>query len=357
MIRAADAHVPGDPPARVAVAGPSAEGGDLPWERRGWLDEASTWIREQARLAGCGAVTRIVPYRLTRRSALLGADTRTGRLFLKCGLETARHEPGLTAFLSREYPGRFAPVVATDTGRCWLLMREVGGRSLMLTSNAAPWADALERLARLQMDLSHRLGRLGELGCADRTLSWVASRVPDLVRWRFAHADVTAEERRAITAAIPVWQRWSSERASDRVPLATLDHGDLHPANLIVSEYGTTYLDWEAAAIGHPFFSPLILLGYMERLLPAMAAKRDMLRAAYLRPWAETLPAAELIDTFERCRPLACLRYALGAAGLATPALNRTIEEERHACETIRLCLSAALPVAGDGSDGGSLRR
>src|SRR5262245_16498895 len=80
---------------------------------------------------------------------------------------------------------------------------------------------------------------------------------------------------------------------------------------------GPVLIDWEDAAVAHPFFSPALLrlsLHYTEALA-AVPDARARIRDAYLRPWAErgplaSWPAERLGRTFELAQRVALLHYA-----------------------------------------------
>src|SRR6185369_12530743 len=234
-----------------------------PWRKRSWIDEASAWIREQAQRAGRAPVGRVVAYKLTERKAFLGAETPRGRLFMKCCLAAA-HEARLTTLLSQRYPAHFAPVVAVDSQRAWLLMEEVQGRPLMLTADPSCWARALKTFADIQLDFTRRADDLAEIGCPDRTWPWVGSRLARLAESHVVCDGMSDTERSELLAAIPVWHELLSLQATSPVPHATLDHGDFHPGNILVTERGPVFLDWEGGSIGHAFCAPLTLFAYLE---------------------------------------------------------------------------------------------
>ena len=56
----------------------------------------------------------------------------------------------------------------------------------------------------------------------------------------------------AVTA-LPAEDRQEARDLLDRLPTATaLCHGDMHPANILMSSRGMVVVDWFDAAIGHP---------------------------------------------------------------------------------------------------------
>jgi aminoglycoside phosphotransferase (APT) family kinase protein len=307
----------------------------------GPIDEAVAWIGRQASAAGFGPVVAAQSEKLTNRSIVLRIATRTERLFFKAGPGPAHREAQLTAFLASRYPAHFPAVIAFDQARGWMLMREVSGPTL-LASDVAEWRRALETLGRIQHGFADAVDALFELGCRQRTAASLAAQLDPFVEYWCSRRDVDAGVRRALIEAVPIWRAMCTA-ASSALPPATLDHIDLHPRNVVIARSGPVFLDWEGCAIGHPFWSPLILLGYLEWLVPHASGWRRELRTAYLRPWTARLPMRDLVDAFERARPLASLKYALGLWRML--AANETGEEAGNLRTSIGACVDTALAV------------
>jgi aminoglycoside phosphotransferase (APT) family kinase protein len=307
----------------------------------GLLDDAVTWIQQQADITGLGQILAVRPEKLTGRSIVLRIVTRTERLFFKTGAGPAHKEAQLTALLASRYPGHFPAVIAFDGRRGWMLMREVRGRAL-LSTGVAEWRRTFETLGRIQFGFSDAVDALFELGCRQRTAASFAGHLDAFVEYWGSRRDVTADVRRGLIATAPAWKALCTQ-TPPAVPRTTLDHPDLHPRNVVVARGGPVFLDWEGAAIGHPFWSPLILLGYLDWLLPHATGWRGELRAAYLRPWTALLPMDDLVEAFERERPVASLKYALGLWRML--AADEAGEEAGNLRASIGACVEAALAV------------
>ena len=320
-----------------------AQARPTPWLETGWMDAATTWIQRQIAAAGVGPVLGIAPEKVSARSAVYRVQTAGARLFFKAGPLHTSHEPALTAWLAKHAPAHIARVVAVDTGRCWMLTHDVRGRSLADTSDIDHWRRAVAALARMQRDCAACADDLFEAGCRDRSLPWLARHLTDLVDGGLPPG-LTADEQRRIECALPRWSELAADATLAGVPDVTLDHADLHPRNVVVTAAGPVFLDWEGAALGHPFTSLAILLGYMEHLLPALAPARAALRDAYLAPWTACAPMPALVEAFERHRPLASLKYAVGLSRLlAVRAQFDSAEDVAGTRAAILQCLRTAL--------------
>jgi aminoglycoside phosphotransferase (APT) family kinase protein len=92
----------------------------------------------------------------------------------------------------------------------------------------------------------------------------------------------------------------------------TIQHDDLHHANLYVHGGRMRVLDWGDASISHPFASLVVTFRFLEERtkLPPADPWFARLRDAYLEPWGRDLRAAFAlamrVGTF--ARPIAYVR-------------------------------------------------
>src|SRR5262249_54726996 len=66
-----------------------------------------------------------------------------------------------------------------------------------------------------------------------------------------------------------------------------LEHGDLWGENVVATPDASVIIDWEEAALAHPFFTPSLLLLSLDEtpVFADVAAARARIREAYLAPW------------------------------------------------------------------------
>lgn len=320
------------------------------WDSPDWWSDVSAWIATQATAARIVDVGPIRPLRSLDRSVVATVDTSQGPLFFKA--TRLRREPQVTALLSRDYPAHFPRVVALDVDRGWILMRKVCGAPLSASNDLRAWTQALHVLARIQCDYAGRVDELLDLGCPRRTVAWVRTELRRSLPRLLTRPDIVAVlspgELDALTDSIPGWQALCDSGLPSDLPAASLDHGDLHADNILMSETGAVFLDWEAAAVGHPFFAPHVLFGYINGVFPQLRGAETILRDAYLRPWLQWCSLPTLLAAFESIRPIASLNYALGLAlGSATQRAPLPAHA-RKVTSTIAFCLRAALGSAPD---------
>ena len=96
------------------------------------------------------------------------------------------------------------------------------------------------------------------------------------------------------------------ELASHGVP-ETVQHDDLHMANVYAQGDRLRVLDWGDASISHPFASLVVTFRFLEEInkLPTGDPWFDRLRDAYLEPWGPGLA-----DTFALAIRVGSLAHA-----------------------------------------------
>jgi aminoglycoside phosphotransferase (APT) family kinase protein len=92
-----------------------------------------------------------------------------------------------------------------------------------------------------------------------------------------------------------------------------LEHGDLWPGNFLVDDTTCVVIDWEEAAIGHPFFSFAPFLVGLREYQPALATAETVERifSAYLKPFAPLAAPVQLRTALDLAIPLAFCDMAL----------------------------------------------
>ena len=230
-----------------------------------------------------------------------GRIYRYGELWFKINEGGTTYEPALLDLVK----GRpLTPVVvATEPSRGWTLladagrsMREIGGSDDEVVER---WLDVLPRYARLQRSF---------VGSGDVALG---AGVPD-------HSSPSLLA--GLGRLAPLSSRAEELLALDLTPLgetldtsgipATVEHGDLHDANVFVDAGGrVSVIDWGDAAIGHPFMSLQAVkwLGTGLNWEPD-DHRLDAIRDVYLAEWGDPRALRPVADAAVR---LACVGRAL----------------------------------------------
>jgi len=212
-----------------------------------------------------------------------------GVVFFKGCAPVQAFEPSLTAELYSRWPNRVSEVLAHDSERAWLLLADAGTPVAARGNPPEAWLAVLPLYAELQR------------GEVPHTPAHLAHNVPDLrvetlpARYELLlthDLPLSGEEITHLRAFAPRFVELCSELASAGVP-DTVQHDDLHGANVYERGERRRVLDWGDASISHPFASLVETFRFLERQLSPDDLWFARLRDAYLEPWG-----AGLDDTF-----------------------------------------------------------
>ena len=248
---------------------------------------AEEWIRKHVEPAGAIETTHDRPWATVMRVPVAG-----GVIWFKACAQVQAFEPRLTADLFARWPDRVTEVLAVDEARRWLLLGDAGIAVGERGNPPEAWLEALPAYAELQK------------GEAAYALDHIRHGVPDL-----RMAALPAGYARLLANELPL-ARDELNRLRDYAPrfaelcaaLAELgiqesvQHDDLHMANLYSDGSKLRVVDWGDSSIAHPFFSLVVTFRFLEEVnhLATDDPWFRRLRDAYLEPWGSGLE-----ETFE----------------------------------------------------------
>jgi Phosphotransferase enzyme family len=217
-------------------------------------------------------------------------------------------EPHLTAELFARWPDRVAEVLGYDGERGWLLLADAGRPVGTFGNPPEAWLTALPLYAELQHgEAAHARDHLAH-GVPDLRLTTLSAGYEALLQ---LDLPLEQDEIRQLRDFAPRLTELCEELAAHAVP-ETIQHDDLHHANLYAHGSRVRVLDWGDSSISHPFASLVVTFRFLEertKLAPGdpwFARLRD----AYLEPWGRDLSdafaLAVLVGTF--ARPIAYMR-------------------------------------------------
>jgi Phosphotransferase enzyme family len=273
---------------------------------------AEAWIRAHVDPVGAIEVAHARPWATVLRVPL--AD---GVAWFKACAPVHAFEPRLTAELGARWPDRVAEVLGHDAARAWLLLADAGTPLRALGNPPELWLGALPRYAELQRgEAAHAPDHLAH-GVPDLRLATLPARYEDLLRRDLPLAPAEIGRLRAFVARFAAL---CAELAARHLP-ETVQHDDLHGANVYARRGRLRLLDWGDASIGHPFASLVVTFRFLEETnrLPATDPWFARLRDAYLEPWghgrADAFALALRVGTFAHtcawARPAFDRRFAI----------------------------------------------
>jgi hypothetical protein len=270
-----------------------------------------------------------VQIRTWRRCCLLTIPTSAGLLYFKALPPASAHEVALLRFLAQHVPGRVARVMATHPDHPWLLMADLRGEPLDTAWEITHWERSVRDYAALQVAMTGQIEALLARGCPDHRPHQLSSQIAPFLADLPDDPVFSSSDRHRLHALLPQLTRRYTDLATATVP-ASLEHGDLWPANVAWTERGPVFFDWSESSVAHPFFSMYFFLrpdGWPEPLRRnAEAGAR--LRAAYLEPWTAFGTPAYVAEVFRHAQALAALHHAMLAQRRFLSEMEETWEKD-----------------------------
>jgi hypothetical protein len=199
-------------------------------------------------------------------------------------------EPWLTGELFARWPDRVVEVLAQDAARGWLLLADAGTPMRALGNPPQMWLRVLPLYAELQRgEAAHAHDQLAH-GVPDLRVATWSARYDALVKYDLP---LEALEIQQLMEFAPRFSELCAELAAHDVA-ATIQHDDLHMANVCEQGQRLRVLDWGDSSISHPFVSLVVTYRFLEEVneLPPHDAWFARLRDAYLEPWGSDLTDA-----------------------------------------------------------------
>lgn len=317
-----------------------------PWERPGWLRQATSWIGEQLERLG---ETAAGPVRAVKGawyvSCVLRVPTARGAVYFKAHRALPPSEPALVAALAARWPDRVPRLVAVDAPRRWMLARDFGRDVLESDYDRPPaplgrWEAAVRSFAQLQVEAAAHVDEWLALGCDDWRGTRLARRLEALLDddravGRGESWGLSAAEGDRLRHLLPRVGELCAALASAGVP-DSLVHPDFSGRNMVRTERGFVFYDWGEAAVGHPFFSGTTLAhevrypvdehvpgpsGVPSVIALTGRARQRLIADAYLAPWRPYASAGRLSATFAAASKLRSVWRAV-RAGRELPSLE-----------------------------------
>ena len=243
------------------------------------------WIRAHVEPVGAIEIVHERPW-----ATVLRVPLAEGVAWFKACAPVQAFEPRLTAELFARWPDRVAEVLAHDEERAWLLLADAGTPIAVFGNPPEAWLRALPLYAELQRgDAAHTHDHLAH-GVPDLRVARLPAQYEDLL---LHELPLGHDEVRRLRRFAPRFAELCDELASHALP-ETVQHDDLHTANLYLQGKRLRLLDWGDASISHPFTSLLVTFRFLEERsrLPPSDPWFARLRDAYLEPWGDGLAGA-----------------------------------------------------------------
>jgi hypothetical protein len=290
----------------------------LLWHDPGWLEQAKQWIQAETKRQSIPITGEIEQPHAYAWSTVMHVPTTEGMLFFKATAEESLYEAALTQMLAGWFPDCMPDLIAVDSKRGWMLMRD-GGKQLRLsirpTQDIKPWEPVITRYAEVQIGLAEHTTEFLALGLQDYRLA----KLPRLYSQLLADEDslLIGQEKGLTSAEVQQLHDLTArfEQICDRLAAFgipdTLNHGDFHDGNVLLRDGRITFFDWGEASVTHPFVSLRTFFVSIEISLqledysftPEMAALLDR----YLETWQRFGSKEDLLTAYALSKPVASI--------------------------------------------------
>jgi hypothetical protein len=246
---------------------------------------AEDWIRAHVEPVGVIETAHKRPW-----ATVLRVPLSNGVAWFKACAPVQAFEPRLTAELYARWPDRVTEVLGYDEQRGWLLLADAGTPIGIFGNPPEAWLAALPLYAELQHgEAAHTQDHL-EHGVPDLRVAILPALYEDLLQHDLP---LERDELRRLHDFAPRFAELCAELAAHAIP-ESVQHDDLHMANLYVQGERLRLLDWGDASISHPFASLVVTFRFLEEStrLPPEDPWFSRLRDAYLEPWGRGLAGA-----------------------------------------------------------------
>jgi hypothetical protein len=294
----------------------------LLWQDPAWLKQVSDWIRVEAERRAIHITGEIEQPHIYPWSTVMSVPTNEGTLFFKATAAETMYESALTHALAIWYPDCMPELLAADTARGWMLMRD-GGEALRAfirpTQDITPWGPVITRYAELQIGLAEHVTEILALGIPDRRLTVLPKLYTQLLADEESlmigqEKGLTSSDLQQLQDLTPRFAQICTELASFGIP-ESLNHGDFHDGNVLLRNGHLTFFDWGDASVTHPFVSLRTFFISIENSLKledyAFTPEMSALLDRYLEPWQKFASKEALLTAYRLSKPVASMVTAL----------------------------------------------
>lgn len=328
----------------------------VPWYEAGWMKKAGSWMVQQlARLdsAPIGPVEQVYSW---QRSCVLRLPTTHGGVYFKAVPTVLASEVSVSVLLDHEVPGMVAEVLAVDSDKRWMLMRDMGATTLDSVPALEQWKAAVGAYAQLQVSWVDATRRFAIAGCPNRGLLKLVESIDrlltDTVAMKPGQPDgLSMKQIHALYYRARALKIAAHRLGTLRLPIS-VDHGDFWAGQIVAGNSNPVFIDWSDASISHPFFS-MAFFSDDDEMRPYLGDIPDIalqMRDAYLEPWTVYEPYDILTQAWSIACSLAPLSTALLYHDHILPGMEVKWEMENMVPYFLRSVLrhqGEALPTLG----------
>lgn len=291
----------------------------LRWHDPDWQEQAHDWIRAEAERNSIQLLGEIEQPHVYAWSTVMRVSSSEGMLFFKATAEETVYESALTQKLAEWFPDCMPELIAVDTRRGWMLMRDGGEQlraSIRPTQDIQPWEPVITRYAEVQIGLAERVTEILSLGIPDHRQAALPALYSRLLT---DEASLMIDQEKGLSSS--EWQELQEKaRRFEQICIDlaafgipdSLNHGDFHDGNILLKNGRITFFDWGDASLAHPFVSLRTFFVSIEIALklddyaPPTPGMLDLLDR-YLEPWQKFASREKLLKAYSLSKPVASI--------------------------------------------------
>jgi Ser/Thr protein kinase RdoA (MazF antagonist) len=261
-----------------------------PFAHFGWFEEVRRWVEEEVSKSGRHLTGGFTQFTAGASFSLLRLETDSLAVWFKAVGEPNLQEYAVTAELAATLP-EFVPAILAcrSDWHAWL-SPEVRGTSLSDSNDFRIWQAAARAFAKLQVASLTKTTSLLSAGARNVRIPFLLSEsdrffetLEHLMRKQIKSrpAPLTSDELAAMRRRLPE----ILARLGDLDIPDALGHLDLNPGNVVVSDAGSTFIDWAEAAVGPAFLTMQYFLEHFHLAFPQHQEAKQEIVAAYADEW------------------------------------------------------------------------
>lgn len=290
-----------------------------------WRRNTESWIGERLFEQSIHVTGPIEQPRVRPWSTQLTVPTSKGTVWFKANCATMSHEPAVHAMLAG-LDGAVEPALAVDAGAGWMLTLD-GGSTLAAAGSPSvdDWCAVIGLAARLQQAVAPRGDALIGAGLPDRSPATVPQRFDEMVRALSAlpsghPSRLDSVARRALNTVRGRVDAAARALAGSGVP-TTLQHGDLHPGNVLAGAAGLRLFDFGDAQWAHALEILVVPMAIVGR---SPDVEWPSLWEAYAEEWTGVASRVDM----ERLLAHAAITHAVNRTSTWLGAIAEATSEE-----------------------------
>lgn len=201
------------------------------------------------------------------------------------------------------YPQHIPRPLQIEAEQKWILLADFRGR-IAYEPSVDERAALVHAFGPLQVNSTQHIDAMLKLGCRDRRLSWLATKIDPLLHDSAVLQALTDTEVTQLQQLAPHLKHRCLELEQYRVPSA-LVHGDLGAGNVVFRDDGVLIFDWTEACITHPFLDMIDIYDESDMAI------QQRLRDQYLSYWTVFEPLERLQELWNLTKPIFALHHAV----------------------------------------------